>query len=133
MRQKGIVIEKKEETLTIQIQRGSACGNCKGCSGKDTCLNITVKGQAEVGDEVLVDLPDGQIAKASLLAYGIPLLGMIGGFVVGTLLSFSEGITILLALGGLGVAALVMMWVDKKIKNKKNWVPQLVEVIKTNL
>lgn len=130
MIQQGTVVDKKEDMLTIKFQRGSACGNCKGCSGKDTCLTMEIKGSAEIGDEVKVEMPQGQVAKASLLAYGIPLVGLFAGFLLGQLIGKSELASIIGGVIGLGASSLLMWMIDQKvIKKNPKWAPRIVEVV----
>lgn len=129
MTQKGIVTKSEKGFLTIQFKRGSACENCKGCSGQNTCLSIKLKGEAQVGDQVLVSMPEGQVAKASLIAYGIPLAGLMAGLLIGNS-SGSEARALVFALVGLLAGGAVIFLLDKKIKKNTKWAPQIIEVIK---
>ena len=129
MKQQGIVIEQKGEELTVQCRRSSACEKCKGCSSENACLKIKVTGDAQVGDEVVVAMPQGQIAKASLLAYGLPLIGLLLGLILGSVIGKSDGMAALGAALGLGFSGLLLVIIDKKIKKKVQWAPTLVEVL----
>lgn len=132
MTQKGTVVLKENGILTIQFKRGSACENCKGCSGQNTCLNIKMKGEADVGDDVVVSMPDGQVAKASLIAYGIPLVGLMLGLIIASAAGGGDLVTIGSGLVGLLAASAITYAADKKIKKNKQWSPELIEVIKSN-
>jgi sigma-E factor negative regulatory protein RseC len=73
----------------IQLQRQNACSGCELSNGCGTGaigrllghrsrpVRIKNEYQLEPGDSVLMGLPDGVFLKASLLIYGLPLLGLI--------------------------------------------------------
>ncbi|MBQ4552595.1 MAG: SoxR reducing system RseC family protein, partial [Clostridia bacterium] len=69
----GFVKDKKGERLSVCFERPSSCEGCKGCAkglmSKSELL--TVFGEAEVGDIVDVEMPEGRVFQASLLAYGL--------------------------------------------------------------
>ncbi len=85
----GTVVRAEENQLTVVFDRPEACGDCHACSrGSERCAKHTVviPGRASVGDEVEVEIDDGHVALASVLAYTIPLLGLILGLACGVLL-----------------------------------------------
>ena len=82
------VIEIKGGRLILQAQRQSACGSCAANKGCGTSLLSKVVGQkftrfqadnsinANVGDTVVVGLPEDALLKGSIVMYIIPILGM---------------------------------------------------------
>ena len=76
----------------VQMQRQSACSHCELSNGCGTGaigrllghrrkpVKIKNEDQLKPGDSVVLGLPEGAFLKASLLIYGLPLLGlMVGG------------------------------------------------------
>jgi len=83
------VIEIKGDKLILQAQRQSACGSCAANKGCGTALLSKVVGRkfsrfqadnsinANVGDMVVVGLPEDALLKGSMVMYIIPILGML--------------------------------------------------------
>ena len=79
----GEVTKVDGKWLEITFCRPSDCDKCHACMGGDQMTTIRLEGKASVGDKALVSMPDSTITKASLMAYGIPLLGLLGGMLAG--------------------------------------------------
>lgn len=91
------VIEVKGGVLILQAQTQSACGSCVANKGCGTSLLSKVVGRkftriqadnsinADVGDTVVVAIPEDAMLKGSLVMYLIPVLGM---FVVALLADY---------------------------------------------
>ena len=63
----GKVIATQGITLKVCFSRLEACDSCNLCgSGRDD-TTVFIKGRAEVGDRVEVDMPESQVLKVSLL------------------------------------------------------------------
>lgn len=136
MTNKGIVTEVSGNELTIVFERHEACGDCHACMhGSEDCAKHTVKlrGHAQVGDQVVVEMDDSQVMAASAAAYLIPFAGLAGGLGLGWLLSGRitavNGELLMAALGivGTAVAYVVMRALDPKI-SKGRWEPRIVSV-----
>lgn len=82
------VIDVKGNTLILQAQTQSACGNCAASKGCGTSLLSKVVGRkftriqadnsvnANIGDTVVVAIPEDAMLKGSLVMYLFPVLGM---------------------------------------------------------
>ena len=71
MTNKGIVTQVEGEMLTVVFERHEACGDCHACMhGSTDCAKhtVTLRGRAEVGDEVVVEMDDSQVMAASAAA-----------------------------------------------------------------
>ena len=82
---KGIVTKVNGDMLTVIFERHEACGDCHACMhGSTSCAKHTVqiRGKAEVGDEVVVEMDDSRVMEASATAYLIPFAGMMLGFLL---------------------------------------------------
>lgn len=128
----GFVKTKNGNKLSVCFERPSSCEGCKGCSkglmSKDELL--TVFGEADVGDLVDVQMPEGRIFQASLLAYALPLSMLIAGLAVGSLMGMSDTITFLMALAGLALGYVLARLAEGMLRKKKNWRPTIIAVHK---
>lgn len=132
----GEVVEAKGGLVSVVFDRPTACANCNGCLGK-RCTRIDLKTNAAVGDILDVQMPDKNILGASSIAYVIPLLMFIVGLFIGAALHAPLGISLekdlfiaLSAMICLGLGFAITAWVDRMLKGKKVWQPQVVAVHK---
>ncbi len=112
------VIAVRTGTATLAIERQSACGSCNASGGCGTALladwfpkrRMTLQVDDSIGvsagDLVVVGLDDGLLQKAAFKLYALPLVGLLGGAVIGQLIGGRLGLPPELAsilLGLLGV------------------------------
>jgi sigma-E factor negative regulatory protein RseC len=90
---------------------------------------IQIPGDAQVGDIVTVSMPEGQVAKASLLAYAMPLVGLLIGLFAGYALG-GDIPAIIGAAAGLGISVLILKVLDGRLRRDDRWTPRLVAVMK---
>jgi sigma-E factor negative regulatory protein RseC len=129
MEQTGEVIKVDNGLLTVQFCRPEACESCRACNGEKHSATIQIPGDAQVGDIVTVSMPEGQVAKASLLAYAMPLAGLM----IGLFLGFALGGDIPAVIGaaiGLGLSLLILKLLDVRLRGNERWMPKLVSVMK---
>ena len=96
--------EVAEVSLMRQLECGLSCKSCEGCpqKPKDEILALadnTVG--APVGAVVEVESNSGSAIGIAALVYLVPILGLILGYLLGSLLAFGEGLCVLCAFGGL--------------------------------
>ena len=135
MTNKGIVTEVSGDNLTIVFERPEACGDCHNCMhGSEDCAKHTIvlRGQAEPGDLIEVEMDDTHVMAASALAYIVPLTGFLAGLVIGYLLRGAVPIhpdltMTLCALCGTALAYLVMRALDPRF-SKGRWEPKIISV-----
>jgi len=132
MTSKGIVRAVNGDTLTVEFERREACGNCQACMhGSTSCAKhtITLKGKADVGDEIVVEMDESHIMAASAAAYMIPFAGFMIGLIVSYLLKLSEPLMALGAVAGTAAAYLIMRMLDPYL-SKGRWEHKIVSVTK---
>jgi len=132
MTNKGIVTEVNGEMLTVVFERHEACGDCHACMhGSTNCKKHTVKirGKADVGDRIIVEMDEGHVMAASAVAYMIPFAGFMIGLVIAWLFKLSEPLMALLAVAGTACAYLVMRRLDPFF-SKGKWEQKIVSVTK---
>lgn len=93
--QQGTVQALEGELAVVAVARQSACGSCSAKTGCGTSLigslfpqreqrlRLPNTVQAEPGDRVVIGLPEAGLQRASLMLYGLPLAGLIGGAALG--------------------------------------------------
>jgi len=115
----AIVTGLDGDLAMIQMLRQGTCSQCELNSGCGTgaigrmlghrskLLTIKNNYNLKPGDSVLLGMPDKAYMKASLLIYGLPLVGLIAGSLLAqALFGNSETITILFAIAGFASASL---------------------------
>jgi len=123
----GRVIDKERNLLKICFEKEEACNSCGLCARQDSTLSIP--GDAAVGDVVEVSMPDAQVLKASLMAYAIPLLGLIAGLWLGTaLFPGREGMTLLTGVTGTVLLFSGVKLFDRKLRRTAAWQPRVIAV-----
>ncbi|HHH36704.1 MAG TPA: Fis family transcriptional regulator [Gammaproteobacteria bacterium] len=112
--EKATVIAIRHDTAVVETRRRSACGGCAVNTSCGTGVIARWRGDrplrmevgntvgARVGEEVLLGVEEGVVAKGSLLVYALPLVTLLGGAFLGEWLrgGGSEFVTILCALLG---------------------------------
>ena len=130
MIREGFVKSKKGDKLTVCFERPSSCAGCKGCAkglmGKNELL--TVYDQAQPGDIVVVQMPENHVFEAALLAYALPLCGLIACLMAGDMLDLGDTLSFLMALIGLGAGFVLGRAADKMLSRKKGWRPEIIAV-----
>lgn len=114
------VVAVEGDFVWVETQRQGTCGSCAASKGCGTATLAKVLGTrrtrvralngngAQVGDRVVVGIEEAALVRGSLAVYAVPLLALLAGGVVGSLLSarlLLEGEGLSLALGVLGLVA----------------------------
>ncbi len=113
------------------------CGSCHACEGGQSQAELELKLPdiaCSVGDLAEVEMPTGNVIKASLLVYTFPMLAFLGGLALGTLLFPDQ--TLITALLGIVCLLLVVYLVhlgEKKRSASAAWQPQLTRIIPREL
>lgn len=117
----------------VTFCREKDCGECHACDGgqKRTVLHLPLNGMtASVGDLACVELPTGTVVKASLLAYALPIAGLLGGMGLGALLApGNQAITALCGFVGLALTAGIVFMGEKRRRHSAAWQPVLIRVL----
>lgn len=130
MRQPGEITDRKKDMMEITFCRPEACAACNACEGGKREHKIWIRGEGRIGDIAVVDMPDKMVIKASAIAYGLPLVGLLGGMILGNALAGGQDAWILGGGAiGLAVSLLVLKMTEKKRADREEWSPRLVQVL----
>ena len=138
--EQAIVTGLDGDLAMIRMQRQSACSQCelnKGCGTgaigrllghRSKPLAIRNNLNLEVGDSVLLGLPDKAFLKASLLIYGLPLMALIGGGLLAQwAVAESELSVIIISTAGF-ITALSLSGLIAKKYFSQQFDPQVLEI-----
>ncbi len=106
----GIVTEKMGNIIKIKMDLASGCGSCVACEGhknKDTSIEAVNSCGAKIGDTVSVDM-ERKVLTASLILYGIPLVALTIGIILGIHFSVVMGASNMKEPIGFGVGMLFL-------------------------
>jgi sigma-E factor negative regulatory protein RseC len=95
IRHSGTVVAVEGDHAWIECRRGGACAVCPGRHACEIALfsspsrhrlRARTGGQACIlGAEVVIGIPPGALVRAAVLAYGLPLAGLLTGTALGAL------------------------------------------------
>ncbi len=85
-------VVKTEHGLMAEVIRSEACAQCRACQVGQTeqLLCPLPEGEYAEGDTVTISIPEHALTKATLLAYGVPLLCLVVGLLLGSAIFESE-------------------------------------------
>ncbi|MBW1698600.1 MAG: SoxR reducing system RseC family protein [Deltaproteobacteria bacterium] len=138
----GTVLEIDGDRASVIVERSSNCLMCGfqeaerlAPGGKPVFETLNTAG-ASIGDRVKIQVAAVACVKALIWVFGIPILLLIAGTLLGGHISRSLGkssdaLSALLGTGGLIIGMSVLFLFRKKL-NKKKYMPVIVEVIKRN-
>jgi len=122
--------QSKLSCSTCQVE--STCGNAileKFLAGKIFISKLNNSLAAQVGDQVVISIPKSSVSKASLVVYGVPLLGMIGGALFGDFWFNFEPFSILFSAIGLALGLIFIHFYNQKIANTEQYMPTMVSIL----
>lgn len=131
---------ESEEAVWVRTQRQSTCGQCamkSGCGTKvlsdyigDKLLDVRAllapsisSRELEIGDLLVVGLPEQQMLKGSVISYGLPLLGLFAFAIPLSLLQVQDLMVAFASLCGLFAGLWAVKKFSAKIQNLSDWQP----------
>lgn len=126
MKQSATVVEH-DGRLMAEVVRSEACQECHACKfGQQEKLYLELGGlDCREGDKVTLEIDEGNLSRASILAYGIPVATFFIGLFAGSLVSKRDLLQALFAFGGLAIGLLAVKLVDKKAKKSGRFTPRV--------
>ena len=124
----ALVTRRLGNRVELELQRGSACAGCdlnQGCGTgalgrllgrRSRPLVIETERKCDPGDEVLLVLPEASLVRASLLIYGLPLLGMLLAGLVAASAGVSELLVLLATVLGFVVGLRVAAFIAGRLE-----------------
>ena len=118
----------------VAVRRTTACGgNCGSCEScvfqnelKTPALNLI---QAKPGQKVLIESQSSRIFKAAFLVYVLPILFLLLGYLIASLLSLGENAAILFSFAGLALGALTVVLSQRRIGEKDKITFEIIQLL----
>ena len=130
MRQPGEITQVRNGMVQVTFCRPEACAACNACEGGKREHSVWIRGEGRVGEIAVVEMPEKIVAKASLLAYGLPLITLIAGLLLGSALSGGGDTgTAAGALAGLAAGLLILKITERGRTGAEEWTPRIVEIL----
>lgn len=131
MERTGEVTAVRGEWLEVTFCRPADCEKCNACGIGQKQATMMVRGKANLGDQAVVSMPTATVMHASLLAYVLPLIGLLVGLFAGmSLFPQAENAAALTGgLIGLAIPLVCVVLTEKRRRQSSRWQPTLVEVI----
>lgn len=120
MKQTGIVFELNDDKAKIIVTRLAACGSsCESCSAhcgenKQEYINVKNDIGLKIGDRVEITTDSKAVLKYIALVYGLPLIFLISGVVIGMLLNLKEMYSLLVGFVFMIVSFILIKTIDNK-------------------
>ena len=124
----GKVVSGGNGRVEVCFDRPEACARCGACAGQKHHTLTEIAGDAPVGAFVDVEMPDGQVVKATALAYVLPLCALLLGVWLGTAFSQTEWVWAACGFGCMGVSWLILRLIDRSMQKRRAWQPRIVAV-----
>jgi sigma-E factor negative regulatory protein RseC len=131
-----------QTSVWLDTLRLSTCNSCtmKGGCGqrlmnqatncKRSRIELPVPGDMalNVGDEVVLGIPQKAFIKASLLTFAMPLIMMLVFAMVAQWWALSEPVAVVAALGGLGSGLMLLRWYSQSaaVLSSNQWQPVIL-------
>ncbi len=104
-----------EVAVTRSTACGGNCGSCESCIFQSELRTIAKNEiDARPGQRVLIESRSSRIYGAAMLVYIVPLLLMLLGFAVASLLGLAERAAVLFSFVGLVLGAVLLVLVHRK-------------------
>lgn len=130
MRQPGEITQVKNGMMQITFCRPEACAACNACEGGKKEHSIWVRGEGRIGEIAIVDMPGRMVVKASAIAYGLPLLLLLAGMILGNVLtSGTDAGTAAGAAAGLAAGLGILKLTEKRRRDREEWSPKVVDIL----
>ncbi len=126
----GEIIELDGGNAVVKFKRGKACKNCNAClSFSDDELIVQIKNtlDAKIGDKVEIVLHARSVIKASLIAYGIPIITLIAGALSGSLLG--DLYTAIFGILGAGTAFVILRLLEPRFERMSDFQPRMLSIV----
>ena len=115
-----------------EVTRSEACQSCHACRfGQQEKVYVDVNGLGcAEGDEIKIELDNGEFSAASLIAYGVPVAACLALLFLSRLFTHAEGVQALFAVTGLGAGLVFVKLFDIKSRRKGRFTPKITLIDK---
>ena len=138
--EEGIIEKASKRKALVRIQPSSACANCDSrgtcdiSSDKKMMIEVANNLQAEIGDRVEISMPEGSLLKLSFLVYFLPVVALVAGAIMGSMLApfLDMEPTPASVIGGGGAMAgvfFVLRWLERGSNARDKYYPRMTRIL----
>ena len=134
MEENGKVVELSDEGTKVEVIPGNMCHHCGaaqacGTFGSRTKIVLAQNPiDAKIGDLVKLEIKEKTRAVSILLVFGLPIVLLLTGIIVGEILS-GDKLAAILGGAGLVIAFAVVKVIDRLVNKQKTFLPTIIEKI----
>ncbi len=123
MEEEGRVIEAGNDVIKVEVESASCekCEHFQVCNPTGSKKTVEIKNDvaAKVGDRVVVSISSAVFSRVAMLVYGVPVIGLIAGFLVGERITGSEPAGVVSGCVTFVVVYIFLMIYDKKVFSRQ--------------
>ncbi|NVK73476.1 sigma E positive regulator RseC/MucC [Marinomonas sp. CT5] len=136
----GRVLSTEEGFAEVETIRTSSCTSCRarhGC-GHHAIAQVSSSNRmrmraidplsVEIGQNVVVGIPEDTLLQASIWMYMIPLLGLVGGAVIPSLWGGGSGIAVIFSIIGFAAGLLLARSKSNQEMNNLDYYPKILRI-----
>ena len=104
------IIEIRPEGMLLSVQQEKACKACatrEACHGKEKTMSLSLQPGFKPGDELILSLEDDTFRLAAVLAYLVPVIGLLAGSLIGEGVGHTDSLALCGAAVGLPIGLLL--------------------------
>lgn len=133
--QEAVVISVETNVAQVKMSRHNDCASCGACSGTSAAVILADNNiNAQVGQRVLVAMPQNDMLKAAFLVYIMPLIFILGAIYLGNIISDSlcidstyiQVVTVLLSAT---LAIGLIRSYEYRLHNNKQKLPTIIKLL----
>ncbi len=131
----GTVLRKRNDTVIIKMEIGE---QCETCAAKGSCISIGGENERHLeliyrkpiraGDRVTIGYEPSSRIISAFLVFIVPILFLIFGYSIGSILFESEGSAILMSFAGLAISFIFIKIISKSLETHQSFIPKIVDV-----
>ena len=132
--EKGQIINIDSNKVVVQMEAGSQCQQCSAkhaCSGMGGVvrrIEIPMKNDVKIGDQVTISYLSQSRIISAVLVFLLPLFFLFAGYFLGFYFFGNESEAILTTFGGL-IVGFILLWILNKFLSKdKHFLPTIIKV-----
>ena len=128
MKQVVTIQDNKNGVITAGCDR-SMCEGCRSslvCTSKKASFDVLNPDgiKLEKGDQAVIDMPTGKTLFTVFMSFGLPLIMFIPGYIIGSLISDSQGVQLISSLLGVALGFVIAALYFRK--NRKKYSPVVI-------
>ncbi|QJD60551.1 transcriptional regulator [Pseudomonas sp. gcc21] len=125
--EQGRVLSVEEGAVWVETVRRSTCGSCQaragcgqallqrlGSGARQGFIRVIADREYQVGDEIVIGIPEDAVVRGSLWVYVVPLIGLFASGSLAGMLGMSEPATIAAAFTGLFAGFGAVRWHSRR-------------------